>query len=136
MTVLSLKSVISHWLRHLSLPCLAQKTITIRVVYLVHVISLLFLIGVLTSCVPEKDAVESSSSGGGASLGDARILWGYSTSHNVIFSTPFTEVPVITVSAVSNNCANYIRTGDNETMTPTTGFSYNCASFNWMAIGK
>ena len=32
----------------------------IRVDYLVRVISLLFLIGVLTSCVPEEDAVESS----------------------------------------------------------------------------
>ena len=63
-----LTQLLSHWdtdseetmLRHLQVPRLAQKTITIRVDYLVRVISLLFLIGILTSCVPEEDAVESS----------------------------------------------------------------------------
>jgi hypothetical protein len=86
-------------LRHLQVARLARRTITIRVDYLARVISLLFLIGVLTSCVPEEDAVESSSSGGGANLGGSQMLWGStSTSNTVTFSTPFTEPPVVVTS--------------------------------------
>ena len=105
----------------------------IRVDYLVRVISLLFLIGVLTSCVPEEDAVESSSSGGGASLGDAQILWGHSTSLEVTFSTPFTEKPQVLITGTDGSiCGGVAR--DNST---TTKFQvYNCSSFSWQAIGR
>ena len=120
-------------LRRLQVPRLAQKTITIRVDYLVRVISLLFLIGVLTSCVPEEDAVESSSSGGSASLGDAQILWGHSTSSEVTFSTPFTEKPEVIVSSTQGY--NYCTVARDNTT--TTKFQVNrCSSFSWQAIGR
>jgi hypothetical protein len=79
----------------------------IRVDYLVRVISLLLLIGILTSCVPEEDAVESSSSGGGANLGGAQILWGnydnYDNNTAIIFSNPFTEIPTVTITSKCYN---------------------------------
>ena len=111
----------------------------IRVDYLVRVISLLLLIGILTSCVPEEDAVESSSSGGGASLGGAQILWGISTSHSVTFSTPFTETPIVTATPGVAGCTNdaYITiSSDNATGKNKTGFEFACSAFQWMAIGK
>ena len=104
----------------------------IRVDYLVRVISLLLLIGILTSCVPEEDAVESSSSGG-ASLGDAQILWGHSTSSEVTFSTPFTEKPQVLITRTSSSCSSVV-SRDNTT---TTKFEVNnCNGFSWQAIGK
>ena len=127
-------------LRHLQVPRLAQKTIMIRVDYLVRVISLLLLIGILTSCVPEEDAVESSSSGGGASLGGAQILWGSSTSSTVTFSTPFTETPVVTATPINTACAYaFIQIYDNSSGVGKgkTGFTYiGCSSFDWQAIGR
>ena len=93
-------------LRHLPVSRLAHRTITIRVDYLVRVISLLLLIGLLTSCVPEEDAVEGSGDDY-LRIGDKQILWGTS-SHtdsvnflatvNFSESVPFTEIPVVTVS--------------------------------------
>ena len=103
----------------------------IRVDYLVRAISLLLLIGILTSCVPEEDAVESSLSGG-ASLGDAQILWGHSTSSEVTFSTPFTEKPQVFITATNGGC-NTTVARDNTT---TTKFGTNCNSFSWQAIGR
>ena len=102
----------------------------IRVDYLVRVISLLFLIGVLTSCVPEEDAVESSSSGGGANLGGSQILWGSSTSNTVTFSTPFTEPPIVVTSFCGSHSG-----ADNVTVT-RTGFTTVCTMFSWQAIGR
>lgn len=103
----------------------------IRVDYLVRVISLLFLIGVLTSCVPEEDAVESSSSGGGASLGDARILWGeVNSAGSVTFSSPFTEIPSVVTSFCKSGPG-----GDNVTVT-RTGFTSPCTNFSWQAVGR
>ena len=108
----------------------------IRVDYLVRVISLLLLIGILTSCVPEEDAVESSSSGGGASLGGAQILWGTSyspdnTTTSVVFSNSFSEIPVVILSAsntISQCGASNIS---------VSGFSFSgCPSASWQAIGR
>ena len=111
----------------------------IRVDYLVRVISLLLLIGILTSCVPEEDAVESSSSGGGANLGGSQILWGSSTSNTVTFSTPFTETPNITITGLAAECTrSFVYAPDNNSALSATGFSVSgCAgSFNWQAIGR
>ena len=107
----------------------------IRVDYLVRVISLLFLIGVLTSCVPEEDAVESSSSGGGANLGGSQMLWGSSTSNTVTFSTPFTETPVIIATPSVGGCGDRYIT-DNGSGKSRTGFEYDCPAFDWQAIGR
>lgn len=111
----------------------------IRVDYLVRVISLLLLIGILTSCVPEEDAVESSSSGGGANLGGSQMLWGSSTSSTVTFSTPFTETPNITITGLSARCSGgYVTPPDNNSALSTTGFQvHSCTDgFNWQAIGR
>ena len=128
MTVLSLKSVISHWLRHLSLPCLAQKTITIRVDYLMRVITFLLLIGVLTSCVPEEDAVESSSSDGNIlRVGDVQILWGNTLRGTVTFIAPFSEIPTIMGGGSASGISKsefFAMTGGGGTPLP------------WQAIGK
>ena len=105
----------------------------IRVDYLVRVISLLFLIGVLTSCVPEEDAVESSSSGGGgAILGDVQILWGKNAVHTVTFNTAFTEIPSVTVSGESSQL---VLGQDNVSITGFRVFPTN-VEFSWQAIGK
>ena len=128
-------------LRHLQVPQLARRTITIRVDYLVRVISLLLLIGILTSCVPEEDAVESNSSGS-VSLGNVKILWGTSNSANVTFSEAFKETSNINITARSRNCGHTslpvyvdIDVPDNGFL---TGFRVkNCSGyFDWMAIGK
>ena len=104
----------------------------IRVDYLVRVISLLLLIGILTSCVPEEDAVESSSSGGGAILGDVQILWGKNAVHTVTFNTAFTEIPSVTVSGESG----FLILGQDNVS--TTGFQVSPTNvkFSWQAIGK
>ena len=106
----------------------------IRVDYLVRVISLLLLIGILTSCVPEEDAVESSSSGGGANLGGSQMLWGSSTSNTVTFSTPFTEPPVVVTSFCETG--THPSGGDNITVTKTGFTTSFCTAFSWQAIGR
>ena len=88
-------------LRHLQVPQLARRTIPIRVDYLVRVISLLLLIGILTSCVPEEDAaapVGSTSDGNVLRVGDVQILWGETSTTNVTFTVPFSENPKVTVT--------------------------------------
>ena len=111
----------------------------IRVDYLVRVISLLFLIGVLTSCVPEEDAVESSSGSNSISLGDVKILWGTSNSRNVTFSEAFKEVPNIQLTGLDNTCSAsflMISTPDNGSLAGFT-MPYDChGSFHWQAIGR
>jgi hypothetical protein len=134
-------------LRHLPVPRLAHRTIAIRVDYLVRVISLLLLIGLLTSCVPEEDAAELTGVEEVAvengddylRIGDVQILWGSSTSSTVTFSTPFTETPVITTAPTESFCNGAIRISDNATHSGKSkmGFSYpTCNSFDWQAIGK
>ena len=107
-----------------------------------RVISLLLLIGILTSCVPEEDAVESSSGSNSISLGDVKILWGTSNSQNVTFSEAFKETSNINITARSRNCGHTslpvyidIDVPDNGFL---TGFRVkNCSGyFDWMAIGK
>ena len=91
-------------LRHLLRLSLAQRTITIRVDYLVRVISLLLLIGILTSCIPEEDAaapVGSTSDGNVLRVGDVQILWGETSTTNVTFTAPFSETPKVTATPIS-----------------------------------
>ena len=121
-------------LRHLQVPRLAGRIIVIRVDYLVRVISLLLLIGILTSCVPEEDAVESSSSGGGANLGGAQILWGkVNASDNittVTFSNSFSEIPVVILSASHT-------TSCGASNISVSGFvAAGCPGVSWQAIGR
>ena len=126
-------------LRHLPVPRLAHRTITIRVDYLVRVISLLLLIGLLTSCVPEEDAVEGSGDDY-LRIGDKQILWGQTTSKDVTFSKQFSEPPTVITStkesSVNGCCFNFpvlnIQTNSFSLVyTPNGG-----TVVHWQAIGK
>ena len=110
-------------LRHLLRLSLAQRTITIRVDYFVRVISLLLMIGILTSCVPEEDAAESTLDGNILRVGDVQILWGGDVTRNtnITFSAPFSEVPTVIGMQTLN--------------LTVSGFTTNVDG-NWQAIGK
>ena len=91
-------------LRHLQVPRLAGRIIIIRVDYLVRVISLLLLIGILTSCIPEEEdaaPVGSTSDGNVLRVGDVQILWGETSTTNVTFTVPFSETPKVTAMPTS-----------------------------------
>ena len=121
-------------LRHLPVPRLAHRTITIRVDYLVRVINLLLLIGLLSSCVPEEDAVEGSGDDY-LRIGDKQILWGVSTSSTVTFSESFSETPTVTIGTVGCVAANNQEISS-LSMSGFTASGCNPTSFHWQAIGK
>ena len=123
-------------LRHLPVPRLAHRTITIRVDYLVRVISLLLLIGLLTSCVPEEDAVEGSGDNY-LRIGDKQILWGVSTSSTVTFSESFSETPTVTTSSYQPGSSTSAIEAALKSL-DKNGFTvfYTGSSFHWQAIGK
>ena len=124
-------------LRSIPLRSLAKGTITIRVDYLLRVISLLLLIGLLTSCVPEEDSLEGGSKSNLLRMGDVQILWGVgSLPDTITFSEPFSEIPVITTDAgCSCQVSNASTTGFTFSAVQA-GYIYSISDFRWQAIGR
>ena len=101
-------------------------------------ITLLMMMGILASCVPEEDAAEGSGDDY-LRIGDKQILWGKTSTTNVTFSVPFSETP--TISAVPTTVSGYTTTVS--VTVNNTGFTLSSLStpsgntiVHWQAIGK
>ena len=109
-----------------------------------RVISLLLLIGILTSCVPEEDAaapVGSTSDGNVLRVGDVQILWGETSTTNVTFTVPFSETPKVTATPTSRSGTSISSMNINSAN--QSGFTLTSISSpagghtaHWQAIGK
>jgi len=103
-------------------------------------ITLLMMMGILTSCVPEEDAVEGSGDNY-LRIGDVQIIWGETSTTNVTFSILFSETPTITTtpttpsSGYSTNVSLSSVSKEGFTLT-SLGTPYGNMTVHWQAIGK